>query len=102
MMRARQGSYRHNRGKSVAFEAPDEPDPHVRGAVTVYEQETGMAPQNDRLDLIWLSEHEEGKRMCRGPLANQGRHRTAIRRKEENRRTSPHLLPLVRSYVSLT
>jgi hypothetical protein len=61
-----------------------------------------MATQYDGLDFVGLTENQEGKRMCRSPLANQGRHRTAIRRKEENRRTSPHLLPLVRSYVPLT
>ena len=78
------------------------PTPSFRGAVAVHEEQAGMAPQDDRLDLVRLAEHQQGKRMGRRPLANQGRHRTAVRRKEENRRASPHPLPLVRSYVQLT
>jgi hypothetical protein len=99
MMGAGQSGYRHDGRKGIALKPPDQPHPNRSGVVPIHEEQTGVTPQHDGFDVVWLTEYEEGERMGGGPLADQCRHRTAIRRKEENRRTRPHLLPLVRSYV---
>src|SRR3954469_4114838 len=88
--------------KGVALEPAYQAHALIAGVVAIDEQQAGMTPEHDRFHIVRLAEHQQGERMACRPLADQGRHRTAVRRKEENRRASPHPVPLVRSYVPLT
>ena len=99
MMRGGQGGHRNDGGEGVALEPANQTEAASRRAVPVHEEEAGMPAEDDRLDLIRLAEDQEREGVRRRPLAHQGRDRTAVRRKEENRRASPHPLPLVRSYA---
>src|SRR5215213_9500134 len=102
MMRGGQGGHWNDGGEGVALEPAHQTEAGISRVVSIHEKEARMAPQNDRLHLIRLAEDQEGEGVHRGPLAYQGRNRTTVRRKEEYRRASPHLHPLVRSYAWLT
>src|SRR5829696_3288057 len=102
MMRGGQGGHWNDGGEGVALETAHQTEAGVARVISIHEEEAGMAPQDDRLHFIRLAEHQEWEGVHPGPLAYQGRNRTTIRRKEEYRRASPHLHPLVRSYAWLT
>src|SRR5207237_7149585 len=99
MVGASKGGNRDDGGEGITLQPPDQPHAGGAGIVPVDEQQTGVPSQDDRLHLRRLVEHQQRERVDGGPLANQGRRRTTVRRKEENRRASPHPWPLVRSYI---
>ena len=80
---------------------PDQADALGPGSVPIDEEQAGMAPEHDCLDLLRLAEHQEGEFVGRRPVTDERGHRAIVRRIEENRRASPHPKPLLRVYPKL-
>ena len=90
---AREHHRGNDRGEGVTLERAHEV--HAAGpcAVCVHKQEAGESAQHDGLNVRRVGKNLEREVLDLGPMPNEVRNRSGLRRMVENRRASPHPLP---------
>jgi hypothetical protein len=102
IVRPREDQGGNDRGERVALQVPDELEAGCAHPVGVDEQKTGVAPEDDGLDLGRVGKGFQGEALAFGPLPDQVRESPPDRSEVENGRTSAHPSSFVRVYPQAT